>query len=157
MNLRKKIVCVLVVALVLIALAFFIARWLAVDNAYNLDNAYSLEIDPNGIYFISWIDHSGRNPMGSAVGREEVEEVISYLNAWSLDEFCPIYTRIGGATHCMTMFFMDEEGNVLGSLAINGLAVVWYMETDGEDLGGRYEVRGNRMPVRRFVERFGWG
>ena len=72
MGLRKKALWITLIALVLIACSIVFALFFAPRP--DLDDGYSLGIDPSRVYIVSWVDLTGRGRIGSVRERSEVPQ-----------------------------------------------------------------------------------
>lgn len=113
-------------------------------------NSYSLEIDPNEVYLITWGD--GWVSRHEIDGRDEIEEIVSHLNAWSLVEYRPRPWDGVDTYPLLLIRLSDEEGKSLGDLRICRMGFLFC-----RDSGDQHRITriGISCPVADFVERFG--
>ena len=110
-KLRSKII--LVVIIVVLALsALLLLRWTGMGT-------YSLGIDPDEIYRISWWSFMAN--LQDVTDRDEIEAIVEHLNAWTLARQTPRREQIGGETPDMQIRLYDEEGNLKWDWSIRPL------------------------------------
>ena len=135
------------------ALIFVILSISAVISLQHLNrDTYSLEINSDEIYRISWLPQAFRP--GETTDRGKIEEMVDFLNAWRLTEFRPTsWNVIGGATPDMFIYFFGREENFLGYLHVwdGGMLI----RNDANLDFSSHQVTGIGSPIRRFERRFG--
>ena len=136
MKLHSKILIVLTVVIVVIT-GVRVVRW-------SNEQTYSLEINSDEIYRITFnIPSTNR----IVTDRDEIEEIVRYLNDWVLAEARPARWPPGEGPP-LAIWFWDSEGNMIGSLGVYHTGLL-------QRRGGLYQIRGVSSPVRQFEQEFG--
>ena len=147
MSYKKRICIITSIALVFVLSVMLLFRW-------SSGSIYSLEIDADKIHHISW--SSLDVGQSEITDRDEIEAIVSYLNAWSLIEYRRIAWWDGVDTYPpLRIWFFDEEGNSTGDWIVCRMGFIQCWDSDLD--GGRHRILGTlfRCPMASFVERFG--
>ncbi|MCL2829061.1 MAG: hypothetical protein FWD99_10060 [Oscillospiraceae bacterium] len=132
---KTIIIAIIIIALLISAVLFF--QW--------TNRGYSLGINPDEIYRISW--WSFRSSPPEVTDRDEIEAIVRHLNAWLLIERVP--RVIGGETPDMIITLYGADGTQKWYLSVRETGTV-----RTED-GNWYHITGSWSPVSWFSERFG--
>jgi len=142
MILCKKIALIVIIVVILVVFMVLLFRWL---------ESYSLEIDPDEIYRITWSSLDVR--LQEITDRDEIEEIIRYINAWHLVEWRQSSWRGVDTYPPLRIWFEDEVGNNVGNWV---LCRTGFLRCHDPNLsGGRHQIIGNRNPMVQFERRFG--
>ena len=133
----KRILLVLIVVIVVISAVLLFLR------------SYSLEIDSDEVRLITWgvgwVDHE-------ISVRDEIEEIVSHLNAWSLVGYRPRPWDGVDTYPLLLIMLSDEDGNSLGGFIICRMGFLFCRDSRNRH---RITRMGISCPVADFVDRFG--
>ena len=107
----KKIILLAMIAIILVISVLLLLPRL---------RGYSLAINPNEVYRISWWSAGSRHVdsiQGETSARDEIETIVEYLNSLALVRRAPRYA-LCGCSYTMGIFLFDGEGNRKKSISI---------------------------------------